>query len=63
MYDLEPWGDDWQQAALIASKVHNSFAAERISAAELIPTIENRRQSDEVDDKSLGQIWKQRLGF
>lgn len=65
-YDLEPWGDDWKQAALIAATIRNSAmgaTGEAVQPEELIPTKENRQQTDEVDEEALTGRWKQKLGF
>lgn len=66
LYDLEPWGDDWRQAAMVAAMVRNSAmgsTGEPIQAEELIPNIDNRKATDEIADESLTARWRQKLKF
>lgn len=63
LYRLEPWGDDWVQAARIIAAVMNAGGADpQIDPADLVPTSENTKRTDEVDDGSLVNVWKARLG-
>ena len=66
MYDLEPWGDDWKQAAMVAAMVRNSAmgsTGEPVQSQDLIPTLENRKATDEIEDESLTARWRQKLNF
>lgn len=63
-YRLEPWGDDWEQAAMIAAKIHNANCSEeyRITPQSLIPNEDNRQLfKDQGQGSSLANDWKQRL--
>lgn len=54
LYDLEPWGDDWPQAAIVAASVLNSFSRRRVDPASLIPGGRlARRQPVEMVEKQL----------
>lgn len=36
-YNLEPWGDDWQQAAMISASAMAPYSKKHISYDELVP--------------------------
>jgi hypothetical protein len=60
MYRLEPWGDDWKQAAMIAAKVHNAATVDNpIAPASLIPNYANEKVA-EAEAKSLTSTLEQR---
>lgn len=44
MYRLEPWGDDWEQAAMIAAAVKNKGSEDPIAPQTLIPNEETRQR-------------------
>ena len=44
IYNLEPWGDDWQQAALIASLTTYGPLKKPIKAEDLIPGRRRKKQ-------------------
>ncbi len=37
MYRIEPFGDDWLQAASIVAKIHNTQCREKIKPTDVIP--------------------------
>jgi hypothetical protein len=64
MYRLEPWGNDWDQATRIEAAIKNAFSSSPVCPSELIPNEDNRKSaSEEVDEATLSQRWKTRLGF
>jgi len=62
---LEPWGDDWEQAAMIAAKIHNTNVTDEsrlITPQSLIPNEDNRETlKEQTSGTSLADAWKQRL--
>lgn len=64
LYRLEPWGDDWVQAAKIIAEIANSAGANPpVNWTDLVPTAENgKKASGEVEDSNLQNVWKARLG-
>jgi len=42
---IEPWGDDWQQAATICSAVFQAMTGSRIPWPDFVPTIEFQRDT------------------
>lgn len=63
LYNIEPWGDDWWQAASIQAAILNTNQSDPISVADLIPTRANlERNSSEVDESQLAATWRTRIG-
>ena len=58
LYELEPWGADWQQASLLAHMLSSGDGA----SDRFIQNIDNQK-SMEVDDSQLAARWQQRLGM
>lgn len=52
-YRLEPWGDDWTQAARIEAAIKNTMGGQDVLAADLIPCEDNRQEDVEMDAKTL----------
>jgi hypothetical protein len=49
MYRLDPWGDDWTQAAKIEAAIINQYASDPVNAYDLIPNEDNRPKTDEPE--------------
>ena len=47
MYRIEPFGDDWLQAAVITAKIHNVNCKEKIKPRDVIPAFHVAEQSVE----------------
>lgn len=65
LYRLEPWGDDWVQTARLIAAIENSAGANPpTNPADIVPTAENAAKfaTNEIDDRQLSSVWKQRLG-
>lgn len=58
LYQLEPWGADWQQTGLLAAKLSSGDC----SPADFIPSIDNQRTA-EVSDEALAASWRARLAM
>ena len=54
---VEPWGDDWQQAAMIGSITSATGFKKLIPASDLIPRVKRTEQmSDEQISRVLDSI-------
>lgn len=63
MYQLEPWGDDWEQAGTVAAAVWNASGntQEARSASEFIPSID-AQEPEGLSDDELREKHAQRYG-
>lgn len=51
-YNLDPWGDDWQQAAMIGSLITYGPLKKPIKQADLIPG--KRRRKRQTPEEMMG---------
>lgn len=47
IYRIEPFGDDWLQAAVITAKIHNVNCKEKIKPRDVMPHFDGAEQSVE----------------
>ena len=47
IYRIEPFGDDWLQAAVITAKIHNVNCKEKIKPRDVMPQFQAAAQSVE----------------
>lgn len=53
-YRLEPWGDDWVQAARIEAAIINAnTTGDPVNPYDLVPNEDNRTESEEMDAAAL----------
>jgi hypothetical protein len=62
MYRLEPWGDDWVQAARIEAAIINKDNPEPVNPYDLIPNEDNRPAEEEDDAAALNARVRSWLG-
>jgi len=63
MYRLDPWGDDWTQAARIEAAIKNQYATDPIDPYELIPNEDNRPPAEEISNAEISRQLRARAGF
>jgi hypothetical protein len=64
LYRLEPWGDDWQQAAMLAAAIHNSAGKsyqDTFTPADFVPALD-APQPVGLSDAELSAKYAQRYG-
>lgn len=52
-YRLEPWGDDWMQAAKIEAAILNGYEKEPVNPCDLVPNEDNRKVSGELEPADI----------
>ena len=63
MYRLEPWGDDWLQAARIEAAVVNKDSSDPVSPYDLIPNEDNRPADENDDPAAINAAVRSRCGL
>jgi len=53
MQRIEPFGDDWLQAGVIAAKIHNVNCKEKIKPSDMIPTYTIQEEATPEQSQAL----------
>jgi hypothetical protein len=62
-YRLDPWGDDWTQAACIEAAIKNQHATDPVNPYDLIPNEDNRPKEGEATDADVRQGFRGMAGL
>jgi len=61
---LDPWGDGWEQTAVLEAKLHNvNCPDDPVNPIELIPNEDNRKVSDEMGPAEIAAAARSMAGL